>query len=106
MKMNEDEYTTRVKLYKKAINLWGEDLQYGMLCEECGELISALNHYRRGRVDRDDVLEEMADTIIMIKQILFMLELEEKDLEEMQIKKLNKMKSYIKEFEIDNGCVL
>jgi len=56
--------------YLKAIELWGEDLQYGMLSEECGELLAAVNQWRRNRVSKAVVVEEIADVLIMIHQIM------------------------------------
>jgi len=40
-----------------------------MLCEEMGELISAVNRWRRKRDDGSSVEEEIADVRIMLKQM-------------------------------------
>ena len=50
--------------------MWGADAQFNMACEEVGELISALNKYRRGRItDEKEVITEIADVQIMAEQL-------------------------------------
>ena len=52
-----------------AVEKWGVDAQMDMLTEECGELIVATNHYRRGRISVDKFLEEVADVEILLEQM-------------------------------------
>jgi len=62
------------KLYEKAIKLWGGKVQLGMLQEECGELISAINRFERGREDSFiNLAEEFADVEIVMGQIKHLL---------------------------------
>ncbi len=56
-------------LYKKALDVWGEDAQIGMVIEECGELLSAINKLERGRVTEEDFMEEVVDVYIMMNQM-------------------------------------
>lgn len=57
---------------KSAVNCYGLEAQLNQLTEECGELIAAVNHFRRGRAcGRAELVEEMADVYIMIEQIIF-----------------------------------
>lgn len=67
-----DEITTK-RLYKEAVRKWGLPLQFGMLMEECAELIKATNKVmRKGEQSAQvwrDLAEEMADVEIMIGQI-------------------------------------
>ena len=59
------------KLYKEAVKKWGLQLQFGMLIEECAELIQAVNKVSR-KDDADtwrNLAEEMADVEIMIEQL-------------------------------------
>ena len=51
----------RFELYKKAIEKWGELPQINMVYEECGELLTALAQYLRGRVSNPEVVTEIAD---------------------------------------------
>jgi len=59
--------------YKTAIRLWGKPFQILMLSEECGELLSAVSKWQRGRMAEICVIEEMADVTIMMRQILVMM---------------------------------
>jgi len=91
--MNEKDH------YLKAIESWGKPFQILMLSEECGELLSAVSKWQRGRNTELDVIEEMADVIIMIRQILVVMgrEPDSDVLKEMIIKKLAKMEKHFKE---------
>ena len=55
---------------------YGLDGQLGILQEECAELIQAVSKFRRGTWETIHVVEEMADTIIMIEQIAYLLKAE------------------------------
>ena len=57
------------ELLQKAISVYGAVAQTDMAIEEMGELIVAINHYRRGRVGMDAVKEEIADVMIAMKQL-------------------------------------
>lgn len=47
----------------KIEEFWGEKVPI-VACEELGELITAISHRERGRIDNERVAEEIADTII------------------------------------------
>ena len=42
---------------------WGDKVPI-MACEELGELITAISHRERGRIDNDQVAAEIADVLI------------------------------------------
>jgi len=55
---------------REAVLLYGKEAQIGMLLEEMGELISALNRrLMRGRVDKATVEEELADVEVCLRQM-------------------------------------
>ena len=56
-------------IFKQAVNTFGADHQIGMLHEEVGELLAAINQYARGRVKKDAVVTEIADVMIMCEQM-------------------------------------
>lgn len=56
-------------LYRQTIQRWGTEGQIDMFHEEVGELLSALNKYKRGRVPANDVITEIADVQIMAEQL-------------------------------------
>jgi len=58
-----------MNIYEKAIKVWGIDSQKNMVIEECAELIDAIIKCRRGRVRREQVVEECVDVEIMINQM-------------------------------------
>jgi NTP pyrophosphatase (non-canonical NTP hydrolase) len=60
------------QIYQATLDKWGEDAQYDQAVEECAELITALKHYRRGKVDRRAVIAELADVTLMIGQLTWM----------------------------------
>lgn len=60
---------TKQELYNNAIQRWGIEAQVDMFHEEVGELLSALNKYKRGRVGKDAVVTEIADVQIMAEQL-------------------------------------
>jgi len=60
------------QLYQATIAKWGEDAQYDQAVEECAELIAALKHYRRGKIDKQAVISELADVSLMLGQLCWM----------------------------------
>jgi hypothetical protein len=78
------------EIYKKAMEVWGLDLQIGVLAEECNELSKEiLKYYRTLKVHkelpqktvwvthREQIIEEMVDTQIMLQQLFQYLDHEE-----------------------------
>lgn len=70
MKQSEKvpRFAWKMDILDRAMKKWGSEQQADMLVEECGELIVALKHFKRGRITIDKVAEEMADVKIMIGQ--------------------------------------
>ncbi|MCD6582655.1 MAG: antitoxin [Desulfuromusa sp.] len=60
------------QLYQATLDKWGEDAQYDQMVEECAELIAALKHFRRGKVDQQVVIDELADVTLMLGQLTWM----------------------------------
>lgn len=57
------------KILTDTIHTYGTEAQIWMAIEEMSELSNALAKYRRGRVTREDVCEEIADVTIMMIQL-------------------------------------
>lgn len=85
-------------LYRKAIMKWGEDLQVGMLTEELSELMIAVNKHRRNfnSITMSNLEGEIADTRIMIEQIIVMFNLDEVRIEIKTDEKLKKLENMLK----------
>lgn len=84
------EKEQRIELYKEALKKWGEDAQVRMLYEECGELITAVAQFGRGRTSHHDVMTELADVSIMVEQIATLMSYEDFEVE--KDRKLNGLK--------------
>jgi len=87
------------KIIEKIIEEYGTDNQIFQLFEELGELIEAVNHYRRNKTNKQRVIEELADTEFMMEQLKYIFNLSEyaiQDCKERNIArlttKLNNMK--------------
>ena len=61
-------------IFREAVERYGALPQIGMLYEEMGELMTAINQWTRGRVELEKVAEEMADVCIMLQQLPYAIE--------------------------------
>ena len=52
---------------KKSIEHYGADLQTVVCMEECAELIQAVSKMKRGKDNRNNLIEEVADVMICIE---------------------------------------
>ena len=53
----------------KARKVYGDNYLIDLAIEEMGELIVAINHYRRKRVEAKAVQEEIADVMLALKEL-------------------------------------
>jgi len=60
---------SRDRIYKLAIDRYGERLQKIVAIEEMTELTQAITKDLRGSRNINNIMEEMADVIIMIEQL-------------------------------------
>jgi len=67
------------KLYQATLDKWGDEAQYDQAIEECAELIAALKHFKRGKVDEAVIIAELADVTLMIGQLTWMFGVEKID---------------------------
>lgn len=77
----------------KIIDEKGIDSQYLALAEELAELITVTNQYRRNRKRVDDVLEEIADSLIMIGEFMYLLDISPMEVKRKIILKLKKFQN-------------
>lgn len=75
------------KVLHKAVEHFGADSQLNKLTEEVGELLVAVAHWRIGKDTANHVAEEIADSIIMLKQAVIILGIEA-DVEQWHMDKL------------------
>lgn len=63
------EYNINVKIIAESIQHYGKNNQSTVCMEECVELIQAISKAKRGRIDRDNMIEEIADVLICIEML-------------------------------------
>ena len=52
---------------QNSIKHYGSDMQTVVCMEECAELIQAISKMKRGKDNRDNLIEEIADVMICIE---------------------------------------
>lgn len=98
----------RLTLYADAEKHWGTLAQYDQCIEEMGELLVAINKFKRHKFFneefdydvKDNLLEELADVYMCIEQLIQMND--EKEVFEVLDKKLLKMKGQLEKFKNRN----
>ena len=59
-------------IYRSTLEKWGEEAQYDQAIEECAELIASLKHFKRDKIDAEQVILELADVTLMLGQLTWM----------------------------------
>lgn len=87
----------------KAIEKYGER-QLDQAQEELGELIVAISKYKRAVANNKNtdkavinVIEEIADVNIMLKQVMMLLDIEEFEVTNIEIEKLNRLEKRLED---------
>lgn len=63
------EYNINVKIIADSIQHYGKNNQSTVCMEECAELIQAISKAKRGKINRDNMIEEIADVLICIEML-------------------------------------
>jgi NTP pyrophosphatase (non-canonical NTP hydrolase) len=85
--MNEE-----IEIIKSAIRKNGKAMQTVVAIEEMSELQKELSKFIRGKGNRDNLIEEVADVLVMITQIQLMYALPDNEVERIMRLKLNRLK--------------
>lgn len=82
-----------MNILEKAVEKYGEK-QLDQAQEELAELIVAISKYKRNKnkFTISNVIEEIADVNIMIKQVMMLLDIKEFEVKSEEIYKLNRLK--------------
>ena len=82
-----------IELYKNALKIWGAEVQIGVFHEEVGELLQAINKYRRhpSNVNKKLLEQEIADVYIMIEQLILIFDLDEGSIGSFKESKLRRL---------------
>ena len=79
-------------IYKQAISTYGEKAQKLMAIEEMSELTKEICKDFRGKLDREHLIEEIADVTITIYQLLMMYEIGDDEIQQMCERKMERLK--------------
>lgn len=60
------------KYYAKALSKFGFRLQSDKMIEEMAEAIVAIQHWKIGRTDFNEILTELSHVELMIKQMIYL----------------------------------
>jgi hypothetical protein len=85
-----------IDTYKQAIELYGEHAQKLMAIEEMSELTKEICKDFRGKLDREHLIEEMADVTITIDQLMMMYGISGDEIEQMRERKIERLKERLK----------
>jgi len=64
------------ELERQAAELWGRQAQAFMVCEEAGELTTAICQFGRDRINANELLDEAADGVIVSVAAAFLRAME------------------------------
>lgn len=64
-----------IELQTEVVNEYGADIQSTICMEECAELIQAISKMKRGKDNRDNLIEEMADVLIAFTQLRYIYDI-------------------------------
>lgn len=86
-------------VYERALDKFGKEVQIRVCLEELGELISivARSGRKHRKVDKQEIIEEMADVLICIETLRLIYGITETDLFSMKLRKLQHLEHYLME---------
>jgi NTP pyrophosphatase (non-canonical NTP hydrolase) len=80
-----------MSILKKAIETYGKDMQLNVAIEELSELIKEICKNKRGADNRDNILEELADCYVMMRQIEIIFGIQKDEIATEAVKKVNRL---------------
>ena len=88
---------------KRAVDVFGAELQAVIFMEEMAELTQELSKFIRGEDNKDAIIEEAADVVLMAAQLPFVLSVDAKDffdeLQQVVVYKAERLAKRIKQLE-------
>ena len=85
------------QLQKDTIDTFGKNIQSTICMEECAELIQAISKMKRGKDQRENLIEEMADVYIILEQLQCMYNVPDNKLLEWINKKQDRQRNMLAE---------
>lgn len=83
---------TYQEIFNKAISTYGEKAQKLMAIEEMSELTKEICKDFRGKLDREHLIEEMADVTITIDQLMMMYKITFEEIQKVRERKFERLK--------------
>jgi NTP pyrophosphatase (non-canonical NTP hydrolase) len=95
-----------MEIYKDAVEEWGTTAQLDQTIEECAELITAINKWKRRRITPEELMDEVVDVGIMIEQMRIILndEVAWKRIKEFKLDRVRKRLDATKHEENPHRC--
>lgn len=82
---------------EKAIETYGVDMQLNVAIEELSELIKEICKHKRGNDNRENIIEEMADCYIMLKQLEYIFDIDYNDIIAIRSNKIDRLAKRLEE---------
>lgn len=82
-------------ILEEAIATFGKDMQLTVAVEEFSELIKEICKSKRGRDNRNNIIEELADCYIMLEQVGIIFGIDSNDINQVIDEKLTRLESRI-----------
>lgn len=82
----------------KAVKTFNNQQQFDQAKEELAELIVAISHYQRKRIDRTPIFQEIVDVYIMLTQLRLILN-NDNLFQEIYRKKMFRFETFMNEYE-------
>lgn len=82
---------------ERAIETYGKDMQLNVAIEELSELIKEICKSKRGNDNRDNIIEEMADCYIMLKQLEYIYDIDYGDIITIRSNKIDRLAKRLEE---------
>ena len=86
-----------MKTLEKAIATYGKDMQLTVAVEELSELIKEICKNKRGADNRANIIEEIADCYIMLKQLEIIFDIDINDIRHIINNKIDRLKCRLDE---------
>lgn len=81
-----------IDTYKQAIETYGEKAQKLMAIEEMSELTKEICKDFRGKLNREHLIEEMADVLITMEQLMIMYKISDREIQQMYERKIERLR--------------
>lgn len=82
---------------ERAIETYGKDMQLNVAVEELSELIKEICKHKRGNDNRENIIEEMADCYIMLKQLEYIFDIDYNDIITIRSNKIDRLAKRLEE---------